>query len=144
MAARLPRIVLDTRVLMAALRSKRGAAHEVLVQVTQDVFTVHLSLPLMLQYREVIGRQSAELAFDEVEIGDILTAIGSLAVVHKIHFLLRPVSTDPGDEMVLELAFAARAEYIVTHNIRHFAGASTYGSEAVTPIQFLRRIGVSR
>jgi len=42
--------------------------------------------------------------------------------------------------MILELEFAANCKYIVTHNIRHFAGCEQLGISAVTPGSFLRII----
>jgi len=43
--------------------------------------------------------------------------------------------------MVLELAVAAKADYIVTHNLRDFAGTEQFGIEAISPRDFLGRIG---
>lgn len=40
--------------------------------------------------------------------------------------------------MILELAFAAGCKYIVTHNVRHFAGSEKLGITPVTPGAFLR------
>ena len=48
---------------------------------------------------------------------------------------------DPNDEMVLELAVAARCDYIVTFNLRDFGGAETFGLQVVRPSQCLRFIG---
>ena len=47
---------------------------------------------------------------------------------------------DPDDDMILELAFAAGCRYVVTHNVRDFAGCERLGIEAVTPREFLRII----
>jgi hypothetical protein len=40
--------------------------------------------------------------------------------------------------MILELAFAASCRYVVTHNVRHFAGSERLGVQALTPGEFLR------
>jgi hypothetical protein len=40
----------------------------------------------------------------------------------------------------LELAVAARARYIVTHNLRNFARVDEFGLEAVTPAQMLLKL----
>jgi hypothetical protein len=42
--------------------------------------------------------------------------------------------------MILELAFAARCRYIVTHNVKDFAGCEQLGISPVTPGEFLRMI----
>ena len=54
-----------------------------------------------------------------------------------VHFRLRPALPDPGDEFLLELAVAGRADAIVTHNVRHFVGAERFGIPVMTPREFL-------
>jgi len=44
---------------------------------------------------------------------------------------------------VLELATEAGCEIVVTHNVRDFVGSERFGVTAVTPGEFLRRIGGS-
>jgi hypothetical protein len=43
--------------------------------------------------------------------------------------------------MIFELVFVARCEYIITFNIRDFAGVDQFGVKAITPGDFLREIG---
>ena len=59
----------------------------------------------------------------------------------RIFFLWRPFLKDPKDDMVLELAVEAEVEYIVTHNLKDFHGAEHFGIKAITPKEFLRKIG---
>jgi predicted nucleic acid-binding protein len=40
--------------------------------------------------------------------------------------------------MVLELAAAAEAKYLVTHNVKDFVGSETFGVTVVSPGEFLR------
>ena len=42
----------------------------------------------------------------------------------QVYFLRRPFLRDPGDDFIVELAVASRAEFIVTHNVRDFSGAA--------------------
>jgi predicted nucleic acid-binding protein len=62
----------------------------------------------------------------------------------QTYYLWRPTLRDPDDDMVLEVAVAAGCEYIVTHNVRDFAEAKSFGVGVTTPREFLRRIGVIR
>ena len=55
---------------------------------------------------------------------------------------MRPELSDPDDEFVLELAFAARCDFIVTHNVRHLGAAERFGIGVVTPGEFLRTMGI--
>jgi predicted nucleic acid-binding protein len=43
--------------------------------------------------------------------------------------------------MVLELAVEAEADFIVTHNVRDFAGTERFGVRVITPQEFLETIG---
>jgi predicted nucleic acid-binding protein len=47
---------------------------------------------------------------------------------------------DPDDDFILELAVAANAHYIATHNLRNFAGVESFGLEAITPAQMLLKL----
>ena len=69
-----------------------------------------------------------------------LRYLASHAWLQDIHFIWRPFLPDPDDDMILELAFAAQCPYIVTHNIRDFAGSKALGVTAITPGDFLREI----
>lgn len=51
---------------------------------------------------------------------------------------MRPFLRDPGDDFVIELAVASRAHFIITHNVRDFAGAAEYGINVSRPHEFLR------
>jgi putative PIN family toxin of toxin-antitoxin system len=133
-----PQVVIDTNVIVAALRSRNGAANELLRQVVSGKFDLHISLPLFVQYQDVLSRQVDQLGYGRDEIAEFLAALDSLASQHDVHYLLRPELLDSGDDMVLEAAFAASADYIITHNIRDFAGVERFGIRAVTPVQFLR------
>jgi predicted nucleic acid-binding protein len=70
------RIVIDTNVLIAALRSKRGASHKLLMLLGDEVFTTHVSVPLILEYEGVAKRQLGDISLTEQDIDDI---IGSTA-----------------------------------------------------------------
>jgi hypothetical protein len=61
-----------------------------------------------------------------------------VARLQPIYFLWRPYLPDPGEDRILELALAAGCRYIVTHNVRHFAGCEKLGIEAITPAKLVR------
>lgn len=43
---------------------------------------------------------------------------------------------DPKDDLLLELALAGNAPFIITHNTRDFQGVEALGIRAVTPDEF--------
>ena len=98
-------------------------------------------MPLVLEYEEVLLRQRQQLGLTQQDIADLIDAICALAIQHKIHFLWRPYLRDARDEHVLELAVAARCDYIVTYNERNFIGAEHFGISPITARAFLQKIG---
>lgn len=131
----LPAIVIDTNVLVAALKSSRGASYRLLSLVDSGRFVLNLSTPLVAEYEEVLKREVPALAVD-----DIIDYLCAIAHRHKVFYLWRPTLKDPDDDMVLELAVKSGA-MIVTWNVRDFAKAGRFGVAVVTPRQFLQQIG---
>ena len=139
----IPRIVIGTNVLIAALRSKRGKSHELIRKIGGGDFETALSVPLLLEYEEVSKRSIEEIPHTADEIDDILDYLCSVCTLHKIHYLWRPFLLDSDDDMVLEIAVAANASRIVTHNIRDFKGCDRFGIDVSTPNDFLKNLGSS-
>ena len=115
-------IVIDTSVLIAALRSRRGAAHKLLLLLGQDKFVAYISVPLVLEYEDAAKRLIGEIPLTGQAIDHILDYICQTAHSKKIFFLWRPFLPDPKDDMVLELAVTASCDFIVTYNNRDFQG----------------------
>jgi putative PIN family toxin of toxin-antitoxin system len=135
-----PNIVIDTNVIIAALRSRKGASNKLLSLVGTRKFEIHDSVALILEYEEVLLRQRAELGLSDDEISVFINSLCAMAHHHKIYFLWRPFLTDVNDELVLELAVSAKCEYILTHNVRDFRGSEQFGIRAITPKEFLQII----
>lgn len=138
----IPQIVIDTNVIVAGLRSKKGSAFRLLKLVGMEQFQIHLSVPLVLEYEEVLVRELPNLTLDALDIQNFIDFHCAVATHHQIFFLWRPYLPDPKDDMVLELAVKAGCDSVVTYNIRDFAGVEQFGICAVTPAQFLQSIGV--
>lgn len=136
-----PQIVIDTNVVIAAQRSRRGASSRLLSLIGTDLFHLHLSVPLALEYEAVLTRQHDEIGLSLEDTAKLVDALCAYSVPHRIYFLWRPFLRDPTDDHVLELAIAARCDFIVTHNLRDFAGAERFGSRVVSPKVFLQQIG---
>jgi putative PIN family toxin of toxin-antitoxin system len=134
------RVVLDSSVLVAALRSRLGASFRLLQALRAGRYEIALSVPLVLEYEASLLRHAEQLGLSEAEVDVLVDYLCSVGVGQRIHFLWRPVLHDPRDEFVLELAVAARCQAIVTHNTRDFTGADRFGVEVLTPGQFLRRL----
>ncbi len=137
----IPNIVIDTNVVIAALRSKKGASFKLLSLVGTKRFKTHDSVALVLEYEDVIQRYRVELGLSQDDVSDLVDSLCALAKHHNIYFLWRPSLPDANDELILELAVSAQCDYIVTHNLSDFKGVEKFGVKAVTPGAFLRIIG---
>ena len=136
-----PRVVLDTNVLVSALRSQRGASFKVTSLIGRDLFQLSISVPLVLEYESAAKRVSKLVGLTYSDIDDIVDYICKVAEHRDIYYLWRPFLKDPKDDMVLEVAVESESEFIVTYNVRDFAGIEQFGLEAITPKQLLERIG---
>ncbi|MDT4955033.1 MAG: hypothetical protein QOJ02_3171 [Acidobacteriota bacterium] len=134
-------IVIDTNVLLTALRSRRGASHRLLMLLNDGRWQMNLSVPLFLEYEDVIKRPDAGLNLSIKEIDDILDFICAAANLREIFYLWRPVLPDPKDDFVLELAVESQCDFIITYNIKDFMGAEKFGLVVITPQDFLRKLG---
>lgn len=138
-----PRIVIDTNVLVSALRSSRGASHRLLMLVGGTDFEIALSVPLVLEYEDVAKRMPDVTGLSDGDVDDVIDYLCSVAHLQEIHFLWRPVLRDSRDDHVLELATEAGCSFVVTHNVSDFAGSERFGVTAIKPGEFLRSIGGS-
>jgi putative PIN family toxin of toxin-antitoxin system len=112
------RLVLDTDVMVAAIRGDAGASRRLLLAVLQRTCTLLLSVPLIIEYQAVLTRTEHLIAagLSEEDIGVLLDAVVRVAEPVRLAFLWRPALRDPDDEMVLEVAVNGRADRLVTFN----------------------------
>jgi putative PIN family toxin of toxin-antitoxin system len=137
------RIVMDTSVFVAGLRSRNGASNAVLGLIADRRITPLATLTLFLEYEAVLKRpeQRAALGYSLDDVDRILAALASAIEPVELHFRWRPQLRDPAGDMVLEVAVNGRAEAVVTHNIADFATmAEGFGIPALLPAELLRRI----
>jgi putative PIN family toxin of toxin-antitoxin system len=120
------RYVLDTDVVVAAMRSSQGASRQLLLEALSERFELLLSVALILEYEAVLTRpaQLTACGISKAEAGRVLDDLASIAKPVKIRFRWRPHLHDPGDDMVLETALNGDADAIVTFNLRHFSLAN--------------------
>jgi putative PIN family toxin of toxin-antitoxin system len=136
------RIVVDTNVVVAGLRSDLGAAFKLISLIDKsEKFGICISVPLTLEYEEVLNRPDLVPQLTSADVGKFLGFICSVAILCDIFYLWRPYLRDPKDEMVLETAVAGGCNTIVTYNHRDFGGAEKFGIQILSPKTFLQQIG---
>jgi putative PIN family toxin of toxin-antitoxin system len=137
------RVVLDTSVVVAALRSRSGAGNATLRLVATRKIALLATPPLFLEYEDVLKRPEQRLAHGLTlpAIDEFLAELAALVEPVDVHFLWRPQARDPNDEMILEAAINGRADALVTYNIADFASAGQrFAIEILRPAELLRRV----
>jgi putative PIN family toxin of toxin-antitoxin system len=137
------KVVLDTDVVVAAMRSPGGASAEILRKARQGKVTLLVSVPLAVEYEAICSEAEHRLAagLSEREVGRFVDAVVAMAEPVMTHFLWRPQLRDPSDEMVLEAAVNGQAGLLVTFKVRDFGLVpSRFGIEVKIPLDALERI----
>ncbi len=127
------RIILDTDVVVSALKSRKGASNRLLLLVGTTRFELVISNTLIVEYEAVLKRH-----FDQEGVDSVLDYLCRAGKQQELFYFWRPVLKDPDDDFILELAVASGA-VIITHNVKDFAAASAYDIRVLTPKEYLRR-----
>ena len=130
-------VVIDTNVLIAALKSKRGASYKLLISLPDKTYVPNVSVPLFIEYESVAKRVGllSNLSIEDVDA--ILDYFLSKSSIRKIFYLWRPYLKDSKDDLVLEVAVESQSEYIITFNTKDFEGCEKFGISVVTPQEFM-------
>jgi putative PIN family toxin of toxin-antitoxin system len=123
------RVVLDTNIIVSALLQPLGPPAQVFVLALGGSIQLCVSGIIYAEYEEVIRRPRLKRS------GDIVAA--TLDAIREKAVWVRPTErvqacTDPDDDIFLECAQAAKADYLVTGNLRHFP-TTWSGTRIVTP-----------
>lgn len=136
------RAVLDTNVLVAALRSRSGASFELLRLWRAGKWTLILSNTVVAEYEEVLKRETLAIQLSPEEVDKFLDALCFFAERRILQKPWLPRLSDPDDEAFAQLAWEAQADYLVTFNIRHLAPLQKMGIPVLTPGKFLAKLGM--
>jgi putative PIN family toxin of toxin-antitoxin system len=137
------KLVLDTAVIVAALRSDAGASRQLLYAALERRFELLLSVPLLLEYEAVLMRpeQLVVSGATAKEIEQLLNALVAVGQPVYRGFFWRPLLRDADDDMVLEAAWSGHADFLVTFNRRDFEPtASELQIDVVTPREALQQV----
>jgi putative PIN family toxin of toxin-antitoxin system len=137
------KIVIDTDIVVTALRSLTGGSNAVMQQVAQGRLKPLITPALFLEYEAVLKRPDQRIVHGLLprEIDRFLAALASAAEPVEVSFRWRPQLTDANDEMVLEAAVNGGADALVTHNVRDFAkGAERFGVRVLRPGELLKEM----
>ncbi len=139
MARPKPRVFLDTSALIAGIASSKGAAREVLRLAEIGLIEAVVSRQVVVEADRNISAKLPEC------LDDVRSYVGTLAPVLIEDPPARAVKRfssliDPGDAPILAAASAAKADYLVTWDIKHFLTEKTRSlanPKVMTPGEFL-------
>ena len=134
---------MDTDVLVVAFRSPAGAPREIVRLLYERFIEGVASVPLMLEYEEVLMRREHReaMGLDVSEVNVILDQLATVLRPVTTYFLWRSFLRDPDDELVLEAAINGREDVLMTFNVRdYFPAISYFQLEVLRPAEFLRRL----
>lgn len=137
------RVVLDTDVVVTALRSVNGGSNAVLREVAFGRLITLVTPALFFEYEAVLKRPEQRLVhgIDLEGIDKFLAALASASEAVEVSFQWRPQLADANDEMVFETAINGRADALITHNVRDFARAAPkFGLRVLRPVELLKEL----
>ena len=128
------RAVLDTNVLVSGLLNPYGSSGRLVQVLLGGGLSVCYDTRILAEYGDVLRRPSFGFLPDEVD-----------ALLEQIQTRGRLVAPQPlpaalphaDDEKFLEAALAGHAEYLVTHNLKHYPPSKRQGIRVVKPDGFL-------
>lgn len=111
------RLVVDTNIVVSAAVKPAGLQRTVLLLAITKPASLHVSTDILAEYRDVLSRPELQIRKGlRRQLLDLIAKRScSVAPARQID-----VASDPGDNRFLECADAARADYLVTGNTRHF------------------------
>lgn len=139
-------IVIDTNVILASLMSRDGISNKLMIWIFNHKKKMNVvSNALVTEYEGVLLREKNRKYYHQFSASDIESFIDDICLIshhQKINFLWRPFLKDIKDDMVLETAFNASCDYIITYNIKDFIGVKEkFAIQIVTPKEFLKIVG---
>lgn len=111
------RLVLDTNIVVSAAIKPEGLQRTVVLLVITKPARLYISPAILAEYRDVLSRPELQIrkGLREQLLQLIRKRAYSVVPARRLQ-----VASDPGDNIFLECADAARADYLVTGNVRHF------------------------
>lgn len=111
------RLVLDTNIVVSGALKPDGLQRTVLLFAMTRPARLYVSAPILLEYRVVLSRPELKIrrGLRQQFLRRIEDSSHMVSPSLQIH-----VTSDPDDNIFLECADAARADYLVTGNQRHF------------------------
>jgi putative PIN family toxin of toxin-antitoxin system len=132
-------VVLDTNVVASAAISLKGPPAEIIRAWRADRFSWAISPPLLDELERVLSSHRLEryLTWSPEEVREFVGLVEEAATVVEPDRRINVIAEDPADNLVLEAAVDAKADYIVTGDSHLLSLAEFEGIPIVSPVHFL-------
>lgn len=137
------RLVVDTGIIVAAIRSSRGPAARLVLAAIDGEVSIAATTAIGLEYEAAALRPEhlAAGGLSEAQGRLLVDAVLAVSIPVAPWLELRPSSRDPGDDLVLEAAVNGRVDLIVSHNEKDLTGpAASWGIRIVSPAVVLSEL----
>lgn len=126
-------LVIDTNVLVSAAIKPAGLQRTVFLIAISKPARLYVSHPILEEYSEVLGRPELRIRKGlRLQLLQLIKNHGHTVVPTR----QLEATTDPADNIFVQCADAARADYLVTGNQKHFP-RFWKKTKAVTPREFV-------
>jgi putative PIN family toxin of toxin-antitoxin system len=127
------RLVIDTNVVISAALKPEGLQRTTLILAITKPARLYVSQPILEEYADVLARPELKTRKGlRRQLLQLIKNRSNLVVPSR----RLEVSSDPDDNRFLECADAARADYLVTGNLRHFP-RFWKKTKIITPREFI-------
>ena len=127
------RLVIDTNIIVSAALKPEGLQRTTFLLAITKPARLYVSQPILDEYEDVLSRP-------ELKIRKGLHRQFLQLIPNRTNLVVPSrrleVASDPDDNRFLECADAARADYLVTGNLRHFP-RFWKKSKIITPREFI-------
>jgi putative PIN family toxin of toxin-antitoxin system len=136
-------IVIDTSVLLQALKSKNGASHYILRLILEQKVTLALSLQVFKEYEDVLKRPEIIkiIGLKSSDIDKVLVFLSYISKPFTTYYLFRPNLKDEKDNIFVELSLVSNSNYLITNNVRDFTHNTDLKFDdlnIITPVDFVK------
>jgi putative PIN family toxin of toxin-antitoxin system len=111
------RLVVDTNIVVSAALKPEGLQRTVLLLAITKPARLYVSKAILAEYRDVLSRPEFQIrkGLRQRLLDLVRKRAHSVTPNRMLH-----VTSDPSDNIFLECAEAARADYLLTGNVQHF------------------------
>jgi len=132
-------VVIDTNVLVSALLNPAGIPAKILKMLLDGRFVAAVNEDIIEEYTDVLNR--AKFGFNPYDIADLMSYLCN----YSVSAIMRTPSAQydvmhEDDRKFLEVAIAAKADFLITGNLKHFPDSKHDKLKIISPAGFINFI----